>query len=94
MDRTQRLRISASVSRQAGFSPGQRVAVIANSKTEFTVVPSNKVPRNTASVSYTVEADGRIRVARSVLKERLGVSVNPKKSATVSAKRSRIDVTF
>lgn len=73
IDSSGRLRLSSDIMASAGFRPGQNLAVIAEGRNGFRVVPRSKAPKNSDSFAVRVEQDGRARVAKSKLKG-LGIS--------------------
>lgn len=95
VDRSNRLRVSRKVTREAGFHPGQAISVIAdaNNKNSFAIVPSRKVARGTRSLSYSVEKDGRARIALPAVKE-LGVRASRKPKYNATTTKGTIVVTM
>lgn len=63
VDSSNRIRLSRSETRKAGFHPGLPVAVIPTDKSSFIIVPARKVARGTRMLNYSVEKDGRMRVS-------------------------------
>jgi len=94
VDSSRRFRFSNKISREAGFRPGQKLAVVATSGNSFQIVSSSKVSRNSEAIRYSVEKDGRIRVAESVL-NRIGVRRNSRRrnSSTFPVNVSRGSIT-
>lgn len=72
VDSAGRIRLSRQASSNAGFRPGQKIAVVAESKNSFRITSNSNVSNGTDSANYSVEKDGRIRVAKTVVRE-LGV---------------------
>jgi hypothetical protein len=72
VDSAGRIRLSRQASSNAGFTPGQKIAVVAESKNSFRITSNSNVSNGTDSANYSVEKDGRIRVAKTVVRE-LGV---------------------
>lgn len=83
VDSSRRFRFSNKISREAGFRPGQKLAVVATSGNTFQIVSSRKVAKNSDAIRYSVEKDGRIRVSERRLKA-LGVTRNSRKRSTVT----------
>lgn len=88
VDAARRFRLSSSLSREAGFRPGQELAVVASSKNTFQLISGRRVSKKSNAPRYSVEKDGRIRVSETVLRS-LGVKRDarrrtPKLSAQVS----------
>ena len=71
VDSAGRIRLSLKVSRWAGFNPGQQLSVTVEGPNSFRIQPTTKSSR------YSVELDGRIRVAKNFV-GRLGVKTRGK----------------
>ena len=97
VDSSRRFRFSNKISREAGFRPGQKLAVVATSSNTFQIVSSRKVSKNSDAIRYSVEKDGRIRVSESGL-NRLGVTRNSRRrnvsSFPVNVARGSITVSI
>lgn len=93
-DSANRFRFSRSLTNDAGFRPGQQVAVVSNnSRNSFRIVLASKVSKNTNAPRYSVEKDGRIRVAETVLNN-MGIRRTSRKSTKrLSASASRGSIT-
>lgn len=88
-DSANRFRLSRSLSQEAGFRPGQKVAVVSTSRNSFRIVLASKMPKNSNSPRYSVEKDGRIRVAENVLNN-MGVRRSSRRTTNrLSANASR-----
>jgi hypothetical protein len=93
VDSARRFRLSSSLSKEAGFRPGQQLAVIANSKNSFSIVAGRKVSKSSDAPRYSVEKDGRIRVYEKALNN-IGVRRNlRRKTSNLSANVSRGSIT-
>jgi hypothetical protein len=93
IDAARRFRLSSSLSREAGFRPGQELVVIANSKNTFQLVSGRKVSKKSDAPRYSVEKDGRIRVSETVLRS-LGVKRDGRRRlSNFSAQVSRGSIT-
>lgn len=67
VDAAGRIRLSRKVSRWAGFYPGQQLAVVAEGSNSFRIQPAARTSKSTDSARYSVERDGRIRVAKNAV---------------------------
>lgn len=87
-----RIRLSRQILNDAGFKPGNRISVVRDSNNSFVIVPTKTVQRNTNSVQYHVEQDGRARISNSVI-ESMGVRSRRKKpQVSVSEKKIRVQL--
>lgn len=98
VDASKRIRISSKATRQAGFRPGQQLAVVSvdGSNTSFRIVSASRISKKVPSARYSVEKDGRIRVAETVLNS-LGIrksNSKRKNSLSVIATRGSITVSM
>lgn len=92
-DSANRFRLSRSLSQDAGFRSGQRVAVVPTSRNSFRIVLASKMPKNSNSPQYTVEKDGRIRVSENALNN-MGVRRSSRRTTNkFSANTSRGSIT-
>lgn len=92
-DSANRFRLSSSLSREAGFRPGQQLTVVSNSRNSFRIVPMSKARKSDDSPRYSVEKDGRIRVAETVLNN-MGVRRSSRRNSNkFSAKTTRGSIT-
>jgi hypothetical protein len=87
LDASGDIRISRETVRNAGFRPGNRVAVTRSGENTFTISSASRVSKNTESARYTVEKDGRIRVNRNTVQS-LGVRSRRKTLSCQTASRS------
>ncbi len=95
VDSSGRIRISSRVTRQAGFKPGQKLAVVPKdgSRNSFEILSASRVSKNTNSARYSVEKDGRVRVAESVVRS-LGVRrSNSRRKDSLNVTQSRGNIT-
>lgn len=92
IDSSGRIRLSSSIMESAGFRPEQNLAVVAEGKTGFKVIPASKAPKNGNSFSVRVEQDGRARVLKSKLRG-LGVS-SRKRNFQVSSRKGVVQVSM
>lgn len=93
VDSSGRIRFSTQLVKSAGFRPGQQIAVVADGRNSFTIMPASKVSKSTESARYSVEQDGRVRVSKSVLSE-LGVRAGKRKKLGVDARKGSINVSL
>lgn len=95
VDRSNRIRVSRKVTREAGFHPGQAISVVADpsNKNSFSIIPTRKVARGTRSLSYSVEKDGRARIAIPAVKE-LGVRTSRRPKYSANTTKGAIVVTM
>lgn len=93
VDASGAIRLSSQLVKSAGFRPGQSIAVVAEGKNSFSVVPATKVPKNTDSISYSVELDGRVRVSKNALASTLNVR-GKKKNMAVDSRKGSITVSL
>ena len=98
VDASKRIRISSRATRQAGFIPGQRLAVVPveGFNTSFRIVSASRISKKILSARYSVEKDGRIRVAETAVNS-LGVRRSKSKrknSLSVTATRGSITVSM
>jgi hypothetical protein len=92
-DSANRFRLSSSLSREAGFRPGQQLTVVSNSNNSFRIIPMRKTRKADNSPRYSVEKDGRIRVSETVLNN-IGVRRSSRKSSNkFSANATRGSIT-
>jgi len=92
LDTSGDIRISRQAVRNAGFRPGNKVAVTRSGENSFTISSASRVSKNTESARYTVEKDGRIRVNRNVVSS-LGVR-SRRKTMSCQAESRRITVSM
>lgn len=93
VDASGRVRLSSQLTKSAGFRAGQKVAVVANGKNGFTVTSAARVPKNTDNAKCSVEQDGRMRVATSILAE-LGVKASKRSNLNASSAKGSITVSI
>lgn len=87
-----RIRLSRQVLNRAGFESGNRISIIRNSQNSFSIVPTKSVPKNTKSVNYHVESDGRVRISNSAIRN---MGVRPRrKTPGVRIDENRITVSL
>lgn len=91
-DSSGRIRLSNEASRDAGFRPGQKIAVVAEGQNSFRIQPAAKTAKSTNSARYSVEKDGRIRVNRNAVRT-LGVK-SRRKNLTADVQKGSIVVTM
>lgn len=75
-----RIRLSRRILNEAGFAPGDTISIIRDSQNAFLIMSPKHVPRNTNSILYRVEQDGRARISNSVLRT-MGVRARRKNPA-------------
>lgn len=92
VDAAGRIRLSREASRGAGFRPGQKIAVVAEGQNSFRIQSAAKTSKSTDSARYSVEQDGRIRVAKTAVRE-LGVR-SRRKNMSADVKKGSIVVTM
>lgn len=92
VDSSGRIRLSSQLVKSAGFRPGQSLAVVANSKNSFDIISASKAPKNGDWAAYSVEQDGRVRVAKSTLSN-MGVN-GKRKNITADSKKGSITVSM
>lgn len=95
-DSANRFRLSRSLSQDAGFRPGQKVAVVSASRNSFRIVLASKMPKNSNTPRYSVEKDGRIRVSENALSN-MGVRRSSRRTTnkfSANASRGSITVTI
>jgi hypothetical protein len=92
VDAAGRIRLSREASRGAGFRPGQKIAVVAEGQNSFRIQSAAKTAKSTDSARYSVEQDGRIRVAKTAVRE-LGVK-SRRKNMSADVKKGSIVVTM
>ena len=81
--------VSPTATKQAGFRPGQRVAVERTGSNTVTIRPFNKVRKTDRIASYTVEPTGTIHMSSNKIGRR-STSTMP----TAKAGRSTVNLTF
>ena len=87
LDASGDIRISRQTVRNAGFRPGNKVAVTRTGENSFTISSASRVSNSTQSARYTVEKDGRIRVNRNTVQS-LGVRSRRKSMSCQASSRS------
>ena len=87
LDASGDIRISRETVRNAGFRPGNRVAVTRSGENTFTISSASRVSKSTESARYTVEKDGRIRINRNTVQS-LGVRSRRKTLSCQASSRS------
>ncbi len=92
VDAAGRIRLSREASRGAGFRPGQKIAVVAEGQNSFRIQSAAKTAKSVDSARYSVELDGRIRVAKTAVRE-LGVK-SRRKNMSADVKKGSIVVTM
>jgi hypothetical protein len=92
VDAAGRIRLSREASRGAGFRPGQKIAVVAEGQNSFRIQSAAKTAKSVDSARYSVELDGRIRVAKTAIRE-LGVK-SKRKNMSVDVQKGSIVVTM
>jgi len=81
--------VSPTTTREAGFRPGQKVAVERTSRNTVTIRPFNKVRKQDRVASYTVEPTGTIRMTSSKIGR-----TSTKTMPTATAGRSTVSLSF
>lgn len=81
--------VSPTATRQAGFRPGQRVAVERTASNTVTIRPFNKVRKGDRVAAYTVEPTGTIHMSSNKIGRR---RTNTMPTATTG--RSTVKLTF
>jgi hypothetical protein len=81
--------VSPTTTRQAGFRPGQKVAVERTGNNTVTIRPFNKVRKTDRIASYTVEPTGTIRMSSTKIGRR-----SSKTMPVTSSTRSTVSLTF
>lgn len=66
--------VSPTATRQAGFRPGQRVAVERTASNTVTIKSFNKVRKDMRVATYTVEPTGAIRMSSTKIGRRAGAT--------------------
>lgn len=92
VDSAGRIRFSQKASIGAGFRPGQKIAVVAEGTNSFRIQSAANIPNAVDSARYSVEQDGRIRVAKSAVR-RLGVR-SRRRNMAVNVNKGNIVVTI
>lgn len=92
VDSSGRIRLSSQLVKSAGFRPGQSLAVVSNGKNSFDIIAESKAPKSGDWASYSVEQDGRVRVAKTTLAN-LGVK-GKRKNITADSKKGSITVSM
>jgi len=92
VDAAGRIRLSREASRGAGFRPGQKIAVVAEGQNSFRIQSAAKTAKSVDSARYSVELDGRIRVAKTAVRD-LGVK-SERKNMSADVKKGSIVVTM
>jgi hypothetical protein len=94
VDSSNRIRLSRSETRKAGFHPGLAVAVVPTDKNSFSIVPLRKVTKGSKMLHYSVEKDGRMRVSIPAIRD-MGVRNSSRRSNySVTSTRGSIIVTM
>lgn len=94
VDASDRIRLSVDIGKRAGFRPGQKLAVITSGNSDtFTIIPASKISKGAKSARYSVEQDGRIRIAKSTLSS-LGIKTGKRKSPIHDVSKGRIQVSI
>jgi hypothetical protein len=81
--------VSPTATRQAGFRPGQKVAVERTGSNTVTIRPFNKVRKTDRIASYTVEPTGTIHMSSSKIGRR-----NTRTMPVTSSSRSTVNLSF
>lgn len=81
--------VSPTLTREAGFRPGQRVAVERTASNGVAIRSFNKVRKDQRVASYTVEPSGTIHMSSAKIGRR-----NIDRMPKASASRSTISLTF
>jgi len=92
VDAAGRIRLSREASRGAGFRPGQKIAVVAEGQNSFRIQSAAKTAKSVDSARYSVELDGRSRVAKTAVRE-LGVK-SKRKNMSADVQKGSIVVTM
>jgi hypothetical protein len=92
VDAAGRIRLSREASRGAGFRPGQKIAVVAEGQNSFRIQSAAKTAKSVDSARYSVELDGRIRVAKTAIRD-LGVK-SKRKNMSADVQKGSIVVTM
>lgn len=81
--------VSPTATRQAGFRPGQRVAVERTTSNSVTIRPFNKVKKGDRVAAYTVLSTGTIQMSSAKIGRRNTTSI-----PTTDFGRSTVKLTF
>ena len=81
-----RVYVSSSALRNAGFRPGQKLAVTRSGAKSVELRPFNQVKRGARVASYTVEPTGAVRMSKS--------KVGAQGAGSISSSRSRVTIQF
>jgi hypothetical protein len=81
--------VSPTATRQAGFRPGQKVAVERTGSNTVTIRPFNKVRKTDRIASYTVEPTGTIHMSSNKIGRR-----NTRTMPVTSSSRSTVNLSF
>lgn len=81
--------VSPTATRQAGFRPGQRVAVERTGANTVTIRPFNKVLKTDRIAAYTVEPTGTIHMSSTKIGRR-----STRTMPTATSSRSTVKLTF
>jgi len=92
IDAAGRIRLSRADSNAAGFRPGQKIAIVAEGQNSFRIQSGAKTSKSTNSAPYSVEKDGRIRVAKTSVSS-LGVK-SRRKTMSADVQKGSIVVTM
>lgn len=81
-----RVYVSSSAVRNAGFRPGQKLAVARLGSKKVELRPFNQVKRNDRIASYTVEPTGAVRMSSS--------KIGSSNRGSVTPSRNRVSIQF
>lgn len=81
-----RVYVSSSAVRNAGFRPGQKLAVARLAGKKVELRPFNQVKRDNRIASYTVEPTGAVRMSSS--------KIGSTSRGTVTPSRNRVSIQF
>jgi hypothetical protein len=81
-----RVYVSSTAVRNAGFRPGQKLAVARTGNKSVELRPFNQVKRDSRIASYTVEPTGAVRMSAS--------KIGGTRSGQVTASRRRVNIQF